>query len=116
MLEFIDACGAWLLRLEVLLVFIGLALLPFSLIKLIRAIRDRQREIEGCGKSIQTVKFLLRIYEKSRLRSDIADAFVDHGITFMKGPFRNAVNFTPEELELLPTNEELSEAVRRSLQ
>lgn len=120
MLEFIDKCGVWLLRVEVLCAFAGLVFFPFYLFKAIKVIKDRQQQIEGCGASarpsLSKIKLVLKIYGKCRLRSDIADGFVSHGIAFMKGPFRNPVNFTPEELELLPTNEELYEAVQRSVQ
>jgi len=116
MLEFIDKCGVWLLRVEVLCAFAGLVFFPFYLFKAIKVIKDRQQQIEGCGASLSKIKLVLKIYGKCRSRSDIADGFVSHGITFMKGPFRNPVNFTSEELDLLPTNEELHEAVQRSVQ
>lgn len=116
MLEFIDKCGVWLLRVEVLCAFVALVCFPFACLRAFMAMKERQKQIEGCGSSPHKVKLVLQIYGKCRLRSDIADGFVSHGITFMKGPFRNSVNFTSEELELLPTNEELHEAVQRSVQ
>lgn len=114
MIEFIDQCGVWLLRIEVLCVFVSLVAFPFYFIKALKTIKDKQQQAEGCGSSLNKVKLVLQIYGKSRTRAEIADGFVRHGITFMKGPFRNPVNFTPEEFELLPTNDELAEAVRRA--
>jgi hypothetical protein len=49
---------------------------------------------------------------KGHNRKEVAEAFVRRGIRFMKGPFRVS-NFSHDEQERLPTNDELADCAKR---
>jgi len=123
MIEFIDGLGPWLLRAEVIGVFFALVVILLAVILkgtgwIFPAIGNCLRAMEKDEKDVTRARTLLAIYrstERPEARKERAEAFVRHGITFMKGPFRSGVNFGPEQLNLLPTNEELSEAVQRGI-
>jgi hypothetical protein len=57
------------------------------------------------GQDVERVRRLLT-EAVGHTREQVAEAFVRGGVTFMKGPFREA-NFTREDRKLLPANDEL---------
>ena len=66
-------------------------------------------EAEDQKDDLKTIHVLLKSYAGVS-RKHMALAFVKSGIPFMKGPFRNLMNFTEDQLAALPTNEELDAA------
>ena len=46
-------------------------------------------------------------------REEMAEVFVSRGVSFVKGPARSPVNFTKEELAMIPTNDELAQAKKK---
>jgi len=115
MLEFIDSAGVWVLRALTVAAILALAfwiLYVLFVVTLFVADRFKHRHITRPDPGDrQRVKTLLYQYLDAS-REVRAKAFCNAGIRFIPGPFRNQFNFTPEELQLLPTNEELYEAGR----
>jgi len=114
MLEFIDSAGVWVLRALTVAAVLALAVwILYVLLCIVgEIIHRRERRVSRLDPSDrQRIKTLL--YQYIDASHEVrAKAFCRAGIKFIKGPFRNQFNFTPEELQLLPTNEELYEAGR----
>jgi len=97
----------------IVIVFLSILLLIGSLIALTISLqRDKktfQIQTEDPKDDLKIILVLLNTYSGAS-RKHMALAFVKSGITFMKGPFRNLINFSKEQLDALPTNGELDAA------
>lgn len=115
-MEFIDKIGEMLLRIKAVgFILVICIIAPFILYKGVLLIRDLIGLLFGripghkYESDVQSIKTLLSLNPHAD-REARARMFVERGIYFIKGPFRNPVNFTAEELERLPTNAELGNA------
>ena len=92
--------------------FLSILLLIGSLLALVISLqRDKkafQTKLEDRN-DLKTILVLLNTYSGAS-RKHMAIAFVKSGITFIKGPFSNLMNFSKEQLGAIPTNEELDAA------